>query len=59
MSYSMSIMLSSKFHSHSIEIEDLKINPVNPFNSISTKDGGEMVKLITRYVLQYAQDVKF
>ena len=30
MSYSMSMMLSSKFHSHSIKIEDLKVNPIKP-----------------------------
>ena len=41
-------MLSSKFQSHSIEIEDFKINPINPVNPISTKGGSENIKLITR-----------
>ena len=34
-------MLSFEFKSHSIEIEKFKINPINPFNSISTKGGSE------------------
>ena len=44
-------MLSSKFQSHSIEIEDFKINPINPFNPMSTNEGGENFKPFTRNVL--------
>ena len=33
-------MLSYKFQSDSIKIEDFKINPINPFNPIGTKGGG-------------------
>ena len=33
-------MLSSEYQSHSIKIENFKINPINPFNSIRTKGGG-------------------
>ena len=50
-------MLSSKFQSHSIEIEDFEIYPINPVNPISTKGGSKNIKLITRNVLYYAQDV--
>ena len=39
-------MSRSKFQSHSIEIEDFRINPINPFNPISTKGGVEILKLL-------------
>ena len=51
MSYNMPKMLSSEFYSHSIKMEDLKISPIKPFNSISTKGGSENFKPITRNVL--------
>ena len=41
MSYNMPKILSSKFQPWSIKIEDFKINPINPFNPISTKEGNE------------------
>ena len=41
MSYNMPKMLSSEFQTCSIKIEDFKINPINPFNPISTKEGSE------------------
>ena len=41
MSYDMPKMLSSELQSHSIKIKDFKINPINPFNPISTKEGSE------------------
>ena len=44
-------MLSSEFQSHSIKIEDLKINPINPFNPNKIKGGSENFKHITRNVL--------
>ena len=44
-------MLSSEYQSHNIKIEDFKINPINPFNPISTKGGIKFVKPITRNVL--------
>ena len=50
-SYNIPNMLSSKFQSHSIEIEDFKINPINPVNPTSTKEGSKNIKLITRNVL--------
>ena len=34
-------MLSSEFQSHSIKIEDLKINTINIFNPIGTKGENE------------------
>ena len=42
----MSMMLSSKFHSHNIKIEDLKINPINPFNPNKTKGGVKIKNLL-------------
>ena len=51
MSYNMPKMLCSEFQSHSIKIKDFKINPINPFNPISTKGGSENFKPITRNVL--------
>ena len=36
-SYNVPKMLSSEFQSPSIKIEDLKINPRNPYNPIITK----------------------
>ena len=59
MSYNMPKMFSSKLQSHRIKIEDFKINPNNLFNPISTKGGGENIKIITRNVLYYTQEVKF
>ena len=41
MSYKMLKMLSSQFQSHSIKVEDFKINPIHTFNPISTKEGGD------------------
>ena len=38
-SYNTPDVLSSKFQSHSIEIEDFKINMFKPFNPISTTGG--------------------
>ena len=47
MSYNIPKMLSSKFQTCSIKIEDLNINPLNPFNPISTKgEGVEHLKLL-------------
>ena len=37
MSYIMPKMFSSEFQSNSITIEDFKINPITPYNPISTK----------------------
>ena len=51
MSYNMPKVFSSEFQSNSIKIEDFKINPINPFNPISTKGGSENFKPITRNVL--------
>ena len=39
-------MLSSKFQSPSIKIDDFKINPINPFNPISTKGGVKILSLL-------------
>ena len=43
MSYNLSKALTSEYQSPSInpsiKIEDIKINPINPVNSISTKEG--------------------
>ena len=39
-------MLSSKFQTCSIKIEDFKINLNNPFNPISTKEGVEIKNLL-------------
>ena len=52
-------VFSSEFQSNSIKIEDFKINPINPFNPISTKGGSENFKPITRNILYYAQDIVF
>ena len=41
-------MLSSEFQTCSIKIEDFKINPINPFNPISTKMESGTIKSITR-----------
>ena len=46
MSYDFPNMISSEFWSNGIKIEDLKINPINPFNSISTKGWSQNVKPI-------------
>ena len=51
MSYIMPKMLSSEFQSHSIKIEDFKINPINSFNPNNTKGGSENFKPITKNVL--------
>ena len=51
MSYNMRKMVGSKFQSHSITIKDVKMNPINPFNPISTKGGIENFKPITKNVL--------
>ena len=59
MSYDMPKVFSSEFQSNSIKIADFKINPINPFNPISTKGGSKIFKPITRNVLQYVQNVKF
>ena len=50
-SYNIPKTLSSKFQSHSIEIEDFKINPFNPVNPNSTNGGSENLKRITKNVL--------
>ena len=42
----MSMMLRSKFHNHSIKIEDFKINPINPFNPNKTKGGVKILNLL-------------
>ena len=52
-------MLSSEYQSHSIKIEDFKVNLINHLNPISTEDGSENYKPITRNVLYYAQFGKF
>ena len=44
-------MISSEYQSHSITIKDVKMNPINPFNPISTKGGIENFKPITKNVL--------
>ena len=46
MSYNMHKMLSSEVQSHSIKIENFKINPINPFNPISIKGGVKMLNLL-------------
>ena len=51
MSYNMPKILCSEFQSNSIKIKDFKINPINPFNPISTKGGSEYFKPITKNVL--------
>ena len=51
MSYNMPKMACSEFQIHSIKIKDFKINPINPFNPISTKGGSTNFKPITRNVL--------
>ena len=51
MSYNMPKMLSSEFQTCSIKSEDFKINPINHFNPISTKEGSENLKRIPRDVL--------
>ena len=51
MSYNMPKVFSSEFQSNSSNIEDLKINPIDPFNPISTKGGSENFKPITKNVL--------
>ena len=51
MSYNIPMMIRSKFQSHRIRIEDFEMNPINPFNPISTKGGSEMFELTTRIVL--------
>ena len=50
-SYNKPKMESPEFWSHSIKIQDFKINPINPFNPISIKGGSENFKAITRNVL--------
>ena len=60
MSYNMPKVFSSEFQSNSIKIEDFKIDPINPFNPISTSGrGSKIFKPITRNVLSYAQFVMF
>ena len=59
MSYNMPKILWSKFQRYSVKVEDFKINPINPFNPISTKGESENFKPITRNVLYYAKEVKF
>ena len=39
-------ILGFKFQSHSIKIEDFKINPINPLNPISTKGVSENLNLL-------------
>ena len=51
MSYNKPKMVSPEFRSHSIKIQDFKINPINPFNPISIKGGSENIKLNFRNVL--------
>ena len=46
MSYHIPKMLSSKFQSNSLKIEDFKINPLNTFNPISTKEGVKILNLL-------------
>ena len=48
MSINMPKMLSSEYQSHSIKIEDFKINPINTFNPISTEGGEWNFKPITK-----------
>ena len=43
-------ILTSKYQYQSIKIENIKINPMNPFNPISTKRGSENLKPISRNV---------
>ena len=51
MSYTMPKVFISEFQSNSIKIEDFKINPINPFNPISTKGRNTNFKQITKNVL--------
>ena len=44
-------MLSSEFQSHNIKIEDFNVNPINPFDPNTTKEGSENFKPIIRNVL--------
>ena len=39
-------MVSPEFQSHSIKIQDFKINPINPFNPISIKGGVKTLSLL-------------
>ena len=50
MSLNMPTVFSSEFQCNSIKNEDFKINPINPFNPISTKWGNDNLKFITRNV---------
>ena len=59
MPYNMPKMLSSEFESHSIKIEDFKINTIDIFNPIITKGRSDNFKSNTRNILKYAQDVRF
>ena len=48
MSYNMPMKFSSEFQSCIIKIENFKINPINPFNPISTKGGVKILNLLLR-----------
>ena len=45
-SYIIPKMLSSEFQSNSIKIEYFKIDPLNPFNPITTMGWSEMLTLL-------------
>ena len=51
MPYDMPKVFISEFQRNSIQIEEFKINPINPFNPISSKRGSGNFKPITRNVL--------
>jgi len=46
MSCNMPKVFSSEFKSNNIKIEDFRINPINPFNPISTKGGVNILSLL-------------
>ena len=51
-------MLSFKFQSDSMKIEDFEINPFNTSNPISNKDEGLFFTPLIRKVLKSVLDVK-
>ena len=52
-------MLSFKFQSDALKIEDFEIYPINTFNPMSNKGEEYFVKPITRKVFLLVLDVKF
>ena len=61
MSYNKPKMVSPEFQSHSIKIEDFKINPIYMFNPISTKGWVKMLNLLLgiSYIMSKMWSSKF